>query len=485
MKTLKEILPQNYIRSISGNTDISVYGLTLDSRTVKDGFVFAAMHGTQTDGSTYISSAIKNGASVIVCNNEYSNKDVVIIQTDDVAKTIALMAANFYDEPSTHLDLVGVTGTNGKTTTASLLYQMFSHLGYVCGLIATTGIVINDEKIEATHTTPDSITINLLLDMMVKAGCEYAFMEVSSHAVVQDRIFGLNFKGGIFTNLTHDHLDYHKTFENYRDAKKGFFDHLDLEAFALTNIDDKNGKYMLQNSKAARVSYSLESPADFKAKILEYDIHGMQLIIDDEEIFTTLTGKFNAYNLLAVYGAARMLEIPKIKALQALSMLHGVEGRFSAIRSNDNITGIVDYAHTPDALENILNAIKEINTKHKKIITVVGCGGNRDKSKRPIMAKIAASLSDHLIITSDNPRNEDPEEILNEMELGLSFQQKKVALRITDRRQAIKTACMMANEGDIILIAGKGHEKYQEIAGVKHFFDDKIVLAEYLKERNT
>ena len=319
---------------------------------------------------------------------------------------------------------------------------------------------------------------------MVNAGCEYAFMEVSSHSVVQDRIYGLNFKGGIFTNLTHDHLDYHKTFENYRDAKKAFFDSLDLDAFALTNIDDKNGKFMLQNTKAIRTSYALQSPADFKAKILEYDLYGMQLIMDDEEIFTTLTGKFNAYNLLAVYGTARLLDIPKTEVLQGLTILHGVEGRFNCIRSNDNITGVIDYAHTPDALENILNAIKEINTQNKRIITVVGCGGNRDKTKRPIMARIAATLSDQLILTSDNPRNEKPEDILADMETGLSFQQKKSALIITDRRQAIKTACMMANEGDIILVAGKGHEKYQEISGVKHFFDDRLVLAQYLKERN-
>ena len=485
MKNLKDILPSEFIISVNGSSDISVTGLTLDSREAKEGFVFAAMHGTQIDGSAYINSAIDNGAKVIVASSNYDLPEgITLVETKDVAKAIALMAASFYDEPTTQLQLVGITGTNGKTTTASLLYQLFMQLGYKSGLISTTGIWIDEQKIEATHTTPDSITLNKLLHEMVEAGCEYAFMEVSSHAVVQDRIYGLHFKGGIFTNLTHDHLDYHKTFENYRDAKKAFFDGLDLDAFALTNIDDRNGKFMIQNTKAIRTTYALQSPADFKAKILEYDLYGMQLIMDDEEIFTTITGKFNAYNLLAVYGAAHLLDIPKEEILQGLTILHGVEGRFSCIRSTDNITGVIDYAHTPDALENILNAIKEINTQNKRIITVVGCGGNRDKTKRPVMARIAATMSDQLILTSDNPRNEKPEDILSDMETGLSFQQKKTALIITDRRQAIKTACMMANEGDIILVAGKGHEKYQDIAGVKHFFDDKLVLAQYLKERN-
>ena len=489
MKKLKDILPSEFIISVTGDTNISVSGLSLDSRKVENGFVFAAMSGTQTNGSEFIKSAIEKGARIIVAGPESGSaamhEKITWIESSDVAKTIALMAAKFYNDPTTKLELVGVTGTNGKTTTASLLYQLFTHLGYKCGLIATTGILINEQKIEATHTTPDCITLNALLNDMVMEDCDYAFMEVSSHAVLQNRIYGLNFKGAIFTNLTHDHLDYHKTFENYRDAKKAFFDNLDLEAFALTNSDDRNGKIMLQNTKALRTTYGLESPADFKAKILEFDLYGMQLIMDGDEIFTSLTGKFNAYNLLAVYGAARLLDIPKEKVLEGLTLLHGVEGRFSCIRSTDNITGIVDYAHTPDALENILNSIREINTRNKRIITVVGCGGNRDKAKRPIMAKIAATLSDQLILTSDNPRNEKPEDILNDMEAGLNFQQKKTSLTITDRRQAIKTACMMANEGDIILVAGKGHEKYQEINGVKQFFDDRQVLAEFLKERNS
>jgi len=470
---------------VHGDRNIPIAGLTLDSRKVEKGFLFAALPGTQTDGSTFIQSAIEKGASAILCESlpEILAVGITYIESNSVSKALALIAGNFYNNPTEQLELIGVTGTNGKTTTTSLLYQLFQDLGYKCGLISTTGIWIEGTKIEATHTTPDTITLNSLLNDMVEADCRFAFMEVSSHAVVQDRIYGLNFKGGIFTNLTHDHLDYHKTFENYRDAKKGFFDKLDLDAFAITNIDDKNGKFMLQNTKAIRTTYSLENPADFKAKILEYDLHGMQLLMDGDEIFTTLTGKFNAYNLLAVYGAARLMDVPKEEALKSISKLQAVDGRFTCIRSNDNVTGIIDYAHTPDALENILNAVKEINTRNKKIITVVGCGGNRDKTKRPIMAKIAASLSGQLILTSDNPRNEKPEDILNEMEAGLSFQQKKTTLIITDRRQAIKTACTMADAGDIILVAGKGHEKYQEINGERHYFDDKQVLAEYLKER--
>jgi UDP-N-acetylmuramoyl-L-alanyl-D-glutamate--2,6-diaminopimelate ligase len=348
-------------------------------------------------------------------------------------------------------------------------------------LIATTGILIEEKTIETQHTTPDVITLNHLLSQMADADCDFAFMEVSSHAVVQDRIYGLQFRGGIFTNLTHDHLDYHKTFENYRDAKKGFFDSLDLEAFALTNADDKNGKFMLQNSKALRATYGLQNPADFKGKIIEFDLHGMQLQLEEHEIYTNLTGKFNAYNLLAVYAAARLMDEPEEKLLAAISSLRSVNGRFNFIQSHD-ITGIVDYAHTPDALQNILESIQEINIQGNRLITVVGCGGNRDKTKRPVMAKIAAELSDKVILTSDNPRDEEPEAIIHEMEAGIPYSRKRSVLSITDRKQAIRTACTLAEKGDIILIAGKGHETYQEIKGVKYPFDDKKVLTETLNE---
>jgi UDP-N-acetylmuramoyl-L-alanyl-D-glutamate--2,6-diaminopimelate ligase len=485
MKKLKDILPHDFITEVNGNTDMAITGLALDSRKVAKGFLFAALPGTQSDGSEYINSSIEKGAAAILCDTlpAILTEGIAYIISSNTQRAIALTAGKFYNNPTDKLELVGITGTNGKTTTASLLFQLFRNLGYKCGLLSTTGILINELKLDATHTTPDAITLNAILNDMVEADCEYAFMEVSSHAVVQERIYGLNFKGAIFTNLTHDHLDYHKTFENYRNAKKAFFDKLDLEAFALTNIDDKNGRFMLQNSKALKATYSLESPADFKAKILEYDLLGMQLQMDGEEIFTTLSGRFNAYNLMAVYGAARLLDVSKEDALQAITTLQGVEGRFSCIRSHDNITGIIDYAHTPDALENILESIREINTANKRIITVVGCGGNRDKAKRPVMARIAASLSDKLILTSDNPRNEKPEDILAEMEAGLTYAQKKDVITITERKQAIKTACSLANKGDIILVAGKGHEKYQEINGERQYFDDRQVLAEYLNER--
>lgn len=484
MKKLKDILPSRFIESISGDTEIAINGLALDSRKVENGFLFAALPGTQADGNKFISSAIEKGAKAIICQSlpAERSEDVTYILSKEPSKLLALVSSAFYDNPTKKFDLIGVTGTNGKTTTTSLLFQLFRKLGFKCGLISTTGILIENKKLDTQHTTPDNITLNQVLAEMVDADCDYVFMEVSSHAVVQDRIFGLEYTGGIFTNLTHDHLDYHVTFENYRNAKKAFFDTLGLEAFALTNADDKNGNFMLQNTKAIRTTYGLENPADFKGKILEYDIHGMQLLIDGEELFTALTGKFNAYNLLAVYAAACLLDVPKQKALTAISSLMAPEGRFTCVRSENNITGIIDYAHTPDALQNVLESIKEINLKAGKIITVVGCGGDRDKAKRPVMAKIAADLSDQVILTSDNPRSENPEEILKNMEEGLPYQKKREVLTITDRRQAIKTACRLAHPGDIILVAGKGHEKYQEINGVKHFFDDKQVLTELLNE---
>jgi UDP-N-acetylmuramoyl-L-alanyl-D-glutamate--2,6-diaminopimelate ligase len=483
LKKLNKILPQEYILDIIGDKDVTISGLELDSRKIKSGGLFAALPGTVVDGHTYIQTAINNGAVAVICKTlpDSIQTHVTYIQSDDPSKLLGLVASAFYDFPSSKMDLIGVTGTNGKTTTVTLLYQLFKKLKYKCGLIATTEIRIDDKKLDTAHTTPDVITLNRLLAEMVKADCEYAFMEVSSHAVVQDRIFGLEYKGGIFTNLTHDHLDYHVTFENYRDAKKLFFDHLDLEAFALTNVDDKNGKVMIQNSKAARATYGLLNNADFKGKIVEYDLHGMQLNLDGEEIYTHLSGKFNAYNLLAVYAAARLLDVPKDELVTVISSLTSVEGRFNFINSHQ-VTGIVDYAHTPDALQNILESINEINVEGNHIITVVGCGGNRDKSKRPVMGKIAADYSYKVILTSDNPRNEDPEEIIKEMEGGIPFQKRKSVLNITDRKQAIKTACAMAQKGDIILVAGKGHEKYQEIKGVKYPFDDKEILTEMLNE---
>lgn len=483
MKKLANILPKEFLQSIKGETNIDIKGLELDSRKVKSGFLFVAFPGTLVDGHNFIESAIKNGAIAIICVTlpQKLVEGVTYIQSNEPGKLIGLVASAFYGKPSEKLDLIGVTGTNGKTTTATLLYQLYRKLKYKCGLIATTGIWIEDQKLDATHTTPDVITLNALLADMAEADCDFVFMEVSSHALVQDRVFGLNYKGGIFTNLTHDHLDYHLTFENYRDAKKLFFDRLDLEAFALTNIDDKNGKYMVQNSKAVRATYGLMNNADFKAKIIEYDLHGMQLLVDGHEIYTNLTGKFNAYNLLAVYATAKLLDEDEPTLITALSSLKSVEGRFNFVQNHD-ITGIVDYAHTPDALQNILESVQEINVEGSNIITVVGCGGNRDKTKRPVMARIAADYSTQVILTSDNPRDEDPETIIHEMEAGIPFQKKRSVLSITDRKQAIKTACILAKKGDIILVAGKGHEKYQEIKGVKYPFDDKQILTDLLNE---
>lgn len=483
MKKLKNILPDSFIRSVHGSTDMDIAGLQLDSRKIKTGDLFIALPGTQVDGHAYIPTAIEKGAVAIIASHmpEHVAENITYILSDDPGKLLGLVASAFYNHPSQKLELIGVTGTNGKTTTTTLLYQLFRKLKYKCGLIATTGILIEDEKIEATHTTPDVIALNELLAKMVEADCDFALMEVSSHAVVQDRIYGLQYRGGIFTNLTHDHLDYHLTFDNYRDAKKLFFDRLDLEAFALTNVDDKNGKVMVQNSKAIRTTYGIMNNADFKGKIVEYDLHGMQLLIDGEEIYTRLSGKFNAYNLLAVYAAARLMDVDKDELITIISSLQSVEGRFNFIQSH-HITGIVDYAHTPDALQNILESIHEINVEGSRIITVVGCGGNRDKTKRPLMAKIATDYSHQVILTSDNPRNEDPDTIIHEMEAGIPFQKKKAVLSITDRRQAIKTACTLAQKGDIILVAGKGHEKYQEIKGVKYPFDDKQILIDLLNE---
>lgn len=484
MKKLSSILPPKHVAAVHSDREISIAGVELDSRKVKEGFLFAALPGTVTDGHSFIPKAIEAGAKAVLCQRlpENQPEGVTFIVSAEPAKLLGLVAANFYDNPTEKLELIGVTGTNGKTTISTLLYDLFRKLGFKCGLIATTGILIEDNKLDTQHTTPDVITLNKILQEMAEADCDFAFMEVSSHAVAQDRIYGLKYRGAIFTNLTHDHLDYHQTFENYRDAKKGFFDNLEFDAFALTNADDKNGKFMLQNTKASRFTYGLQNAADFKGKILELDLHGMQLLLDEHEIYTNLSGKFNAYNLLAAYATAKLLDIPEDKLLTQISSLHAAEGRFNSFLVG-GVTGVVDYAHTPDALQNILEAIHEINVRGGRVITVVGAGGNRDKTKRPVMAKIAVGLSDQVILTSDNPRDEEPEEIIREMEAGVPFAKKRDVLSIVDRRQAIKTACTLAKKGDIILVAGKGHEKYQEIKGVRYEFDDKKVLTETLNEQ--
>jgi UDP-N-acetylmuramoyl-L-alanyl-D-glutamate--2,6-diaminopimelate ligase len=467
---------------ISGSTEISVKGVHFDSREIKAGFLFIAVPGTQSDGHAYIGKAIESGAVAIVCQTlpETLLHDITYIKVSDSAEALGEIASVWYGEPSKQLTLVGVTGTNGKTTIATLLYDIFLKLGYKAGLLSTVCNYINEKAVPATHTTPDPIELNNLLAQMVKAGCDYAFMEVSSHSVDQKRIAGLQFKGGIFTNLTRDHLDYHKTFDAYRDAKKGFFDRLPANAFALTNKDDKNGLFMLQNTKADKQAYSILSLADFKGKILESHFEGTWMTINGKEVTTQFVGKFNAYNLLAVYGAAVLLGQNPDEILVLLSTLRSVAGRFQAFRSPEGYTAIVDYAHTPDALTNVLNAIQEVLGDKGNIITVVGCGGNRDKGKRPIMAKEAARLSHYVILTSDNPRYEEPEDIIRDMAEGLSDTDSKKSLKITDRREAIRTACLLAQTGDVILIAGKGHEDYQDVKGVKHHFDDREIVKEIM-----
>jgi UDP-N-acetylmuramoyl-L-alanyl-D-glutamate--2,6-diaminopimelate ligase len=485
LKNLTGILPKNINYQVLGPVEQKVNGLTLDSRKVAKGYLFAALAGSETNGALYIKSAIENGATTILCSaapDEVADGITYVI-TKKVAHLLGFVADKYFDSPSSKFDLVGITGTNGKTTTATLLYQLFKKLGYKCGLISTAGIRIHDNYLEATHTTPDTVALNQLLSDMAEADCDFVFMEVSSHAVVQDRIAGLRFKGGIFTNLTHDHLDYHKTFENYRDAKKGFFDGLDDDAFALVNTDDRNGRFMLQNTRAMRVTYALQKPADFNARIIEYDVFGMMLEIDGAQVYVHLMGRFNAYNLLAAYGAARLLDIPREQLIRQISALTPAEGRFATIHKG-GITAIVDYAHTPDALANVLETINDINIQGRRVITVIGCGGNRDRAKRPIMAKIAANQSHLVILTSDNPRNEDPIAIIHEMETGIPVARRADVLSITDRYQAIRTAITMAGRGDIVLVAGKGHETYQEISGVKHPFNDFAVLNELLNTVN-
>lgn len=479
---LDEILKDINLLSTEGRTDIDVEGVNIDSRLIRQSHLFIALKGTQTDGHAYIDKAIELGANAILCENMPNNKkeDVTYITVKSTTDVVGKVASRFYGEPSTKVKLVGVTGTNGKTTIATLLYNMFRAMGHKCGLLSTVCNYIEDEPVAASHTTPDPIALNALLARMVDAGCEYVFMECSSHAIDQKRIGGLRFAGGLFTNLTRDHLDYHKTFENYRDAKKMFFDNLTPDAFAITNADDKNGLIMVQNCKAKVKTYSTRAMADFKARLIECHFEGMYLEIDGHEVGVQFIGKFNVSNLLAVYGAAIMLGKEPEDVLLILSTLKSVSGRLEPIRSAEGYTAIVDYAHTPDALENVLNAINEVLNGKGKVITVCGAGGNRDKGKRPLMAQEAAKQSDKVIITSDNPRNEEPQDIINDMLAGLTPQQMKKTLSIVDRKEAIRTACMLADKGDVILVAGKGHEDYQEIKGVKYHFDDKEVLREII-----
>lgn len=477
---LEELIKGLKTVSVCGQTDIEITGVNIDSRRIKEGHLFIAQRGTQVDGHKFIPKAIELGAKAVLCEvlPEEKAEGVTYVQVESTEDVVGKVATIFYGDPSRKLKLVGVTGTNGKTTIATLLYNMFRKLGYKCGLLSTVCNYIEDEAVPADHTTPDPIELNYLLSRMVDAGCQYAFMECSSHAIAQKRIGGLDFAGGLFTNLTRDHLDYHKTFENYRNAKKAFFDQLPKTAFAITNADDKNGMVMVQNTKATVKTYSTRTMADFKAKILECHFGGMYLEIDGREVGVQFIGKFNVSNLLAVYGAAVMLGEKPENVLLVMSTLKSVSGRLDPIQSPEGYTAIVDYAHTPDALENVLNAIHEVLEGKGHVITVCGAGGNRDKGKRPLMAQEAVKQSDKVIITSDNPRFEEPQDIINDMLAGLDDQQMKKVVSIVDRREAIRAACMLAQKGDVILVAGKGHEDYQEIKGVKHHFDDKEVLRE-------
>lgn len=477
---LQELLKGIKPTSIIGGVDADITGVDIDSRQVKDGHLFIAMKGTQVDGHRFIPKAIVQGASAVLCEDlpEEKTEGVTYIQVPSTEDAAGRVATLFYGDPSKKLKLVGVTGTNGKTTIATLLYNMFRKMGYKCGLLSTVVNYIDGKAIPADHTTPDPIELNMLLGKMAEAGCEYAFMECSSHAIAQKRIVGLKFTGGIFTNLTRDHLDYHKTFENYRNAKKAFFDGLPKSAFAITNADDKNGMIMVQNTKATVKTYSIRQMADFRARIIEMHFAGMYLDIDGHEVGVQFIGKFNVSNLLAVYAAARMLGKEPEEILVILSTLHSVSGRLEPIQSPKGFTAIVDYAHTPDALQNVLSAIHEVLNGKGHVITVCGAGGNRDHGKRPLMAQEAVKQSDKVIITSDNPRFEDPQAIINDMLAGLNAQQMQKVISIVDRKEAVKTACMMAQKGDVILVAGKGHENYQEIKGVKHHFDDHEVLRE-------
>lgn len=484
MMLLKDVLYKVNLNAVIGDTNVTVNALQFDSRKIEQNDVFIAIKGTVVDGRDYINQVVENGASVIVCETIPDNtvEGVTYVEVDNSAKALATMASNFYGVPSENLKLVGVTGTNGKTTIASLLYQLFKRAGYKVGLLSTVKIMVDEKEFKATHTTPDSLTINRYLKQMNEEGVEFCFMEVSSHGIHQYRTEGLHFEGGIFTNLSHDHLDYHNTFAEYRDVKKKFFDELPKSAFSLVNSDDKNGLVMQQNTKSKKYTYALKSYADYRAQILENQLNGLLLKINDNEVWTKLIGSFNAYNLLAIYGTADLLGLESVEILRLLSELESVSGRFQYLISDEKVTAIVDYAHTPDALKNVLETINSIRTKNEELITVVGCGGDRDKTKRPKMANIATALSTKVILTSDNPRTENPQVIIDEMEVGVEPQNFKKLLSIVDRKQAIKTACQLAQPNDIILIAGKGHETYQEINGVRTDFDDYKIVNELLKQ---
>jgi len=484
VKKLKDILYRVAVEAVYGSTDIDINSLVFDSRKVEKNDVFIAVKGTVVDGHKFITSVIEQGATVVVCEDlpENHDKDIVFIVVKNSQEALAIMADNFYGNPSQQLNLIGITGTNGKTTIATLLYNLFKKAGFKVGLLSTVKVLINDQEFAATHTTPDSLTINKYLRSMIESDVTHCFMEVSSHGIHQKRTKGLHFSGGIFTNLSHDHLDYHKTFAEYRDIKKSFFDELPKTAFALVNIDDKNGAVMLQNCEAKKYTYALKTVADFKAKILENQLGGLLLTINTHEVWSKLIGTFNAYNILAIYATSDLLGIESIENLRLLSELESVSGRFQYLVSDSGITAIVDYAHTPDALKNVLETISAIRTFNEKVITVVGCGGDRDKTKRPKMAHIATQLSNQAIFTSDNPRSENPQTIIEEMEAGVEPQNFKKYISIADRKQAIKTASAMAEKGDILLIAGKGHEAYQEINGVRTHFDDYEIIIETLKE---
>ncbi len=486
MKLLSDILYKTGLVEVQGSTNVAITSVTFDSRKVEKDGLFVATRGTKSDGHNFIDKAIDLGALAIVCE-EFPlelNDRISYAKVSDSSLALGIMASNFYDNPSSSLKLVGVTGTNGKTTTVTLLFHLFRAMGMKAGMLTTVRNMINNEEIPSTHTTPDAIELNKFLRRMVDAGCKYAFMEVSSHSIIQKRIAGLEFAGGVFTNITHDHLDYHKTFEEYLKAKKTFFDQLPADSFALVNKDDVNGAVMVQNTRALKRSYSVMSIADFKCRVLENQFSGLQLNMDNVEMWSKLIGSFNAYNLLAVYATAMLLGQDKMNVLTTLSTLGPVEGRFEYLRNDNGVTGIVDYAHSPDALKNVLKTIQDIRTGNEQVITVVGCGGDRDTAKRPMMAHIACEFSDRVILTSDNPRSEDPQIILKQMQSGVEKQNNKKTLSIVDRKEAIRTAVALARPGDIVLIAGKGHEKYQEILGVKHPFDDMEVLKDNLNNAN-